>query len=92
LPNLKALGYHEPTVKRLNAPPDGPDTKVFRMIKPVPIITACVLLTAGLAVRAEDVAPVPVDGKITWIYDYETGKQLARRLQRPMFVVFRCER
>ncbi|MEO6809949.1 MAG: hypothetical protein ABI353_12625 [Isosphaeraceae bacterium] len=51
-----------------------------------------IILAAGLAARAEEIAPVPVDGKITWIYRYEEGKQLARRLQRPMFVVFRCER
>lgn len=38
------------------------------------------------------IAPVPVTGKIQWVYSYAEGQQLARKTGKPMFVVFRCER
>jgi hypothetical protein len=34
----------------------------------------------------------PVTGVISWIYNYEEAKKLARENGKPMFVVFRCER
>ena len=34
----------------------------------------------------------PVDGTITWIYDYDEGKRLAQQSGKPIFLVFRCER
>jgi len=43
-------------------------------------------------VGAAEIAPVPVEGKVKWIYDYAEGKELARSNGKPMFVVFRCER
>jgi len=43
-------------------------------------------------VGAAEIAPVPVSGKVKWIYDYAEGKELARSNGKPMFVVFRCER
>ena len=33
-----------------------------------------------------------VTGKISWVYDYEEGRQISRQQDKPMFVVFRCER
>lgn len=33
-----------------------------------------------------------IDGKISWIYDYEQAKSESEKTGRPMFVVFRCER
>ena len=43
-------------------------------------------------VEAADVPPVEVSGKVSWLYDYQEGKQLARENGKPLFVVFRCER
>jgi hypothetical protein len=43
-------------------------------------------------VGAAEIEPVPVSGKVKWIYDYAEGKELARSNGKPMFVVFRCER
>lgn len=33
-----------------------------------------------------------VDGKIKWVYNYDVGKLLSQTENKPMFVVFRCER
>ena len=61
--------------------------------RPASWVLAGALLFGGLAVRAGDIpSPVPVDGKITWVYRYEEGQRLARETGRPLFVVFRCER
>jgi hypothetical protein len=38
------------------------------------------------------IEPVPVTGKIEWVYSYAEGKKVARETGKPMFVVFRCER
>jgi len=40
----------------------------------------------------DEIPPQSVDGKITWVYGYEAGKQESLRSGKPMFVVFRCER
>lgn len=40
----------------------------------------------------EKPAATPVSGKISWVFDYEQGKQLSKQTGKPMFVVFRCER
>ena len=62
-------------------------------LRPTPWVLAGVLLLEGWAVLAGDIpAPVPVDGKIHWVYRYEEGKRLARETGKPLFVVFRCER
>ena len=61
--------------------------------RPTHWVLAGALLFGGLAVRAGDIpSPVPVDGKINWVYRYEEGKRLARETGKPLFVVFRCER
>lgn len=41
---------------------------------------------------ADDVPTKPVDGTIQWLYNYAEGKQRAHDTDKPMFVVFRCER
>ena len=41
---------------------------------------------------AERIPPSPVGGKIDWVYNYEEGKERARKNGKPLFVVFRCER
>ena len=40
----------------------------------------------------EKPAAQKLDGLISWDYDYEQGRRLAKRTGKPMFVVFRCER
>ena len=61
--------------------------------RPASWVLAGALLFGGLAVRAGDIPPpVPVDGKINWVYRYEDGQRLARETGKPLFVVFRCER
>ena len=47
---------------------------------------------ASIAADITVIAPVPVTGKIQWVYSYAEGQQLARKTGKPMFVVFRCER
>lgn len=67
----------------------------MRDLKPQPTswLLAGALLLGGSTVRAGDIpAPVPVDGRISWVYRYEEGQRLSRETGRPMFVVFRCER
>lgn len=50
------------------------------------------LLGWGPSGRADVIPPQKVDGKIDWVYSYADGQRLARAGQKPMFVVFRCER
>jgi len=45
----------------------------------------------GLAAETS-IKPVPVTGKIQWVFSYAEGQKLARETGKPMFVVFRCER
>ena len=54
------------------------------------VIILGVLTTS--VVSAAEIPPVPVTGKVQWVYDYAQGKELARSNGKPMFVVFRCER
>ena len=60
------------------------------------IICSVTLLAAMclpvLASGQEKIPPQPVSGKITWVYGYAEGKEVARQSGKPMFVVFRCER
>ena len=53
-------------------------------------VAMTVSMSSGLAQQKPEATPV--DGKIKWVYDYEKGKQLSATLDKPMFVVFRCER
>jgi hypothetical protein len=48
----------------------------------------------GVAAAAEIERPPtqPVSGNISWVYDYDEGKELARQSGQPLLVVFRCER
>jgi hypothetical protein len=52
------------------------------------ICSVAFLASASAAV----IAPVPVTGKIQWVYSYLEGQKLARETGKPLFVVFRCER
>ena len=54
------------------------------------LLGSAMVIFTGL--RAAEITPVEVSGKIRWVYDYEHGKRLARQNGKPMFVVFRCER
>ena len=49
-------------------------------------------LAATPLLDAASIEPVPVTGKIQWVYSYPEGQKIARETGRPMFVVFRCER
>jgi hypothetical protein len=53
----------------------------------------CVVL-AAVASPAFGQKPEPekVDGQIEWVYDYTQGQVLSESTNKPMFVVFRCER
>ena len=54
---------------------------------------ACAILLASARLsEGAQPAPVPVTGKIKWIYSYESGQKLARETGKPMLVIFRCER
>ena len=50
------------------------------------------LMCLGTALGAVVIEPVAVTGKIQWVYSYAEGQKLARETDKPMFVVFRCER
>ena len=51
------------------------------------LLESAMVISTGL--RAAEIPPVEVNGKIRWVYDYEQGKQLARQNGKPMFVFFR---
>ena len=55
-------------------------------------ICAAVAILTSVAADVTVIAPVPVTGKIQWVYSYAEGQELARKTGKPMFVVFRCER
>ena len=60
------------------------------------ILLAMFVVTGALCCStvalAEKPEPEPVSGKIKWVFDYQQGKRLSRETDKPMFVVFRCER
>ncbi|MCH7725637.1 MAG: hypothetical protein IH991_04025 [Planctomycetes bacterium] len=60
--------------------------------KRLQIIMPWIALCAATASAVEKPKPLPIDGKIKWVFDYEQGKRLSRATGKPMFVVFRCER
>ena len=33
-----------------------------------------------------------VDGKINWVFDLAEGQKISKEFDKPIFVVFRCER
>jgi opacity protein-like surface antigen len=55
-------------------------------------IGAAAAILTSVAADVTVIAPVPVTGKIEWVYSYAEGQQIARKTSKPMFVVFRCER
>ena len=58
----------------------------------VTLLTAAFLATTPAPSMAQNPAVEKIDGLVNWVYDYEQGRQLAKRTGKPMFVVFRCER
>ena len=58
----------------------------------VTLLTAAFLATTPAPSMAQKPAVQKIDGLVNWLYDYEQGRQLAKRTGKPMFVVFRCER
>lgn len=58
----------------------------FRILAPLSIA----LISAAAFGQAPE--PTEVDGKIDWVFNYKDGKALSREMDKPMFVVFRCER
>ncbi|MBO09265.1 MAG: hypothetical protein CMJ68_00705 [Planctomycetaceae bacterium] len=56
------------------------------------LVTAVLLATTPAPSMAQKPAVQKIDGLVNWVYDYEQGRQLAKRTGKPMFVVFRCER
>lgn len=51
-----------------------------------------ILFTVARATGATVIEPVPVTGKIQWVYSYAEGQKLARESGKPLLVIFRCER
>jgi len=63
------------------------------MSRTVLLATAMLATTAAPSLaQTEKPAAQKLDGLISWVYDYEQGRRLAKRTGKPMFVVFRCER
>lgn len=56
------------------------------------VLLALSAIGLGSAHAIEAPSAVPVGGKIDWVYSYALGKKLAQAAEKPMFVVFRCER
>lgn len=50
------------------------------------------LMTCSSVAIAQKPDPVKVSGKINWLYDYEQAKIESLKMNKPMFVVIRCER
>ena len=61
-------------------------------MKLLPMILPLFTLCAATAAAIDKPEPEPVGGKVKWVYDYEEGRRLSRETDKPMFVVFRCER
>lgn len=51
------------------------------------LLLATASTTLGQAPESTDVG-----GKINWVFSYEEGQVLSKLTNKPMFVVFRCER
>ncbi|MFK7821639.1 MAG: hypothetical protein AB8G99_23200 [Planctomycetaceae bacterium] len=56
------------------------------------VMLSMVLAVIASPAMAQKPEPEKVDGKIEWVYDYTEGKLLSEQTNKPMFVVFRCER
>lgn len=54
--------------------------------------TGLLLLASVSTAMGQAPEPTDVDGKINWVFSYEEGQVLSRQTNKPMFVVFRCER
>ena len=65
-------------------------TRILRLV--FVTLLVCLPLWETPGTTAEKIAVQKVDGKIEWVYSYQTGKQQARQTGKPLFVVFRCER
>ena len=62
---------------------------VARILKALLLVLAASAVTTNAAEKPD---PQPISGKIDWVYDYAEGQRISRDSDRPMFVVFRCER
>ncbi len=81
---------------------DKPDDLVADSLGDTPLSHTALLAATMLAATAapslaqsstiQKPAAQKLDGLISWVYDYEQGRRLAKQTGRPMFVVFRCER
>lgn len=58
--------------------------------KYLPLLALSLMTTSAFAQKTPE--PTEVSGLISWVFDYETGKELSKLQDKPMFVVFRCER
>lgn len=56
------------------------------------VIALLLVASAGTTNAVEKPAAQPIGGKIDWVYDYAEGQRISRETDKPMFVVFRCER
>ena len=56
------------------------------------VVLAVIAFCTATALAADKPKPVPVGGKIDWVYNYAEGRRISGETGKPMFVVFRCER
>ena len=68
----------------------------MRQAKTVLFVSGWIALTTfAFTATAQEIEKPPVQeisGKIAWVYDYEEAKRLSHDGDKPLFVVFRCER
>lgn len=56
------------------------------------VIIGCQILASGLTYSQDKPAPTEVSGDIQWVFDIEEGRRISQQADKPMFIVFRCER
>ncbi len=62
------------------------------MIRQFAVFAVCFINTIPVGFGEEKPDTSPVEGLINWVYDYDKGQRLSLQQDKPMFVVFRCER
>ncbi|MFT5300448.1 MAG: hypothetical protein ACI814_001225 [Mariniblastus sp.] len=63
-------------------------------MKPIFLLSSFLTLAAIASISLAQDKPeaTEVNGKIKWVFNLEEGQRLSKQSQKPMFIVFRCER
>ena len=56
------------------------------------IIISCHIFASALAFSQDKPAPTEVSGNIDWVFEIAEGQKISQQTDKPMFIVFRCER